>query len=46
VTAHLEPSVAIRALDAGAEGAFSKEVSVPEMAGAIKRLLGGRHSEA
>ena len=45
-TAHLDPSVAIRALDAGADGAFSKAVSVPEMAGAIKRVLESGHSEA
>jgi DNA-binding NarL/FixJ family response regulator len=43
-TAHLDPSVAIRALDAGANGAFSQEVSVPEMAGAIERLIEGGHS--
>ena len=45
-TAHLDPSVALRALDAGAGGAFSKEASVSEVAGAIKRLLEGGHSEA
>ena len=45
-TAHLDPSVAIRALDAGAKGAFSKAVSVPEMAGAIKRLIEDGPSEA
>jgi DNA-binding NarL/FixJ family response regulator len=33
-------------LDAGAKGAYSKAVSVQEMAGAIKRLLEGGHSEA
>jgi DNA-binding NarL/FixJ family response regulator len=45
-TTHLDPSVAIRALDAGAKGAFSKAVSVPEMAGAIRRLIEGGPSEA
>ena len=43
-TAQLDPSVAVRALDAGAGGAFSKEVSVQEMAGALKRVLVGGHS--
>jgi hypothetical protein len=33
-------------LDAGADGAFSKVASVPEMAGAIKRVLEGGPSKA
>ncbi len=45
-TENLAPSVAIRALDAGADGAFSKVASVPEMAGAIKRVLEGGPSKA
>ena len=40
LTAFLDPKVAIRAMDAGAQGALSKVASVPETAGAIKRLIG------
>jgi CheY-like chemotaxis protein len=46
LTACLEHKVAARAMDAGAKGAFTKVVSVPEMAGAIMRLLDSGHSEA
>ena len=46
LTARLEHKVAARAMDAGAKGAFTKVVSVPEMAGAIMRLLDSGHSEA
>jgi len=45
-TENLDPSVAVRAMEAGAGGAFSKEASVQEVAGAIKRMLGGGHSRA
>jgi CheY-like chemotaxis protein len=38
LTASLETSVAGRAMEAGAQGAFSKMASVPETAGAIIRL--------
>jgi CheY-like chemotaxis protein len=38
LTAYLDPTVAARAPDAGAKGALSKLVSVPETAEAIKRL--------
>ena len=40
LTASLEHKVAARAMDAGAKGALSKVVSVPETAEAIKRLTG------
>ena len=46
LTAYLDPSVVIRALEAGAQGALSKVASVPETAVAIKGLLEGGHSEA
>jgi CheY-like chemotaxis protein len=46
LTACLEHKVAARAMDADAKGAFTKEVSVPEMAGAIMGLLDSGHSEA
>ena len=46
LTASLEHKVAARAMDAGAKGAFTKVVSVPEMAGAIMRLLDSGHLEA
>jgi CheY-like chemotaxis protein len=46
LTARLEHKVAARAMDAGAKGAFTKVVSVPEMAGAIMRLLDSGHLEA
>jgi two-component system, NarL family, response regulator DevR len=38
LTAYLDHRVAARAMDAGAKGALSKVVSVPETAEAIKRL--------
>jgi DNA-binding NarL/FixJ family response regulator len=38
LTANLDHSVAARAMDAGARGAFSKVVSIPETVEAIKRL--------
>jgi CheY-like chemotaxis protein len=44
LTANLDPSVAARAMDAGAQGALSKVVSVPETAEAIKRLTDAGHS--
>ena len=40
LTAYLDHRVAARAMDAGAHGALSKVVSVPETAEAIKRLTG------
>ena len=40
LTACLEHKVAAQAMDAGAKGALSKVVSVPETAEAIKRLIG------
>ena len=46
LTAYLDHEVAAQAMDAGAKGALSKVVSVPEMAGAIMRLLDSGHSEA
>ena len=46
LTAYLDPKVAIRAMDAGAQGALSKVVSVPETAEAIMRLFDGGPSEA
>ena len=39
LTATLETSVAARAVEAGARGALSKLVSVPETVDAIKRLI-------
>ena len=38
LTANLDHSVAARAMDAGARGALSKVVSIPETVEAIKRL--------
>jgi DNA-binding NarL/FixJ family response regulator len=38
LTAYLDHEVAARAMDAGAKGALSKVVSVPETTEAIKRL--------
>ena len=38
LTAYLDHKVAARAMDAGAQGALSKVVSVPETTEAIKRL--------
>ena len=40
LTAYLDHRVAARAMDAGAMGALSKVVSVPETAEVIKRLTG------
>jgi CheY-like chemotaxis protein len=40
LTAYLDHRVAARAMDAGAKGALSKVVSVPETTEAIKRLTG------
>ena len=45
LTANLETSVAVRALEAGASGALSKLVSVPEIVDALKRLTDAGHSE-
>jgi CheY-like chemotaxis protein len=45
LTANLETSVAVRALEAGASGALSKLVSVPEAVDALKRLTDAGHSE-
>jgi two-component system, NtrC family, response regulator PilR len=45
LTAYLDHTVAARAMDAGAKGALSKVVSVPETAEAIMRLIDGGHSE-
>ena len=41
LTAKLDTSVAIRAMDAGARGALSKMVSMPETVAAIKMLIDG-----
>ena len=38
LTANLDLSVAARAVDAGAQGALSKVLSMPETVRAIKRL--------
>jgi CheY-like chemotaxis protein len=46
LTASLETSVVGRAMEAGAQGAFSKAASVPETAGAIIRLTESGSSEA
>jgi DNA-binding NarL/FixJ family response regulator len=46
LTAYLDHKVAARAMNAGARGALSKDLSVPETAGAIMRLLEGGPSEA
>jgi len=45
LTANLESSVAVRALEAGASGALSKLVSVPETVDVLKRLTDAGHSE-
>jgi CheY-like chemotaxis protein len=42
LTAGLDHSVAVRAVEAGAQGAQSKTVSIPETAEAVKRLTGHR----
>ena len=44
LTAYLDHTVATRAMDAGAQGALSKVVTVPETAEAIKRLTGSGRS--
>jgi DNA-binding NarL/FixJ family response regulator len=46
LTASLDHTVAARAMDAGAEGAHSKVVSVPEPVETIKRLIAAGGSEA
>jgi CheY-like chemotaxis protein len=46
LTANLETSVAVRAVEVGARGALSKLVSVPESVEAIKRLSVVGRSEA
>ena len=45
LTAGLDHSVAARAMEAGAQGAQSKMVSMPETVEAIKRLTGVGHQE-
>jgi CheY-like chemotaxis protein len=45
LTASLETTVAGRAMEAGARGALSKLVSVPETVDALKRLTDAGHSE-
>jgi CheY-like chemotaxis protein len=45
LTANLDNSVAAQAMDAGAKGALSKVVSVPETVEAIKRLTDARRQE-
>jgi CheY-like chemotaxis protein len=45
LTAYLDHTVAARAMDAGAKGALSKVVSVPETAEAIMRLTSSGQSE-
>ena len=42
LTAGLDHSVAARAVEAGAQGAQSKTVSIPDTAEAVKRLTGHR----
>jgi two-component system, NarL family, response regulator DevR len=44
LTAYLDPTVAARAMDAGAQGAHSKAVTVPETAEAINRLTSAGRS--
>ena len=44
LTAYLDHTVAAQAMDAGAQGALSKVVSVPETAEAIKRLTSAERS--
>ena len=46
LAANLESSVAVRAVEAGARGALSKLVSVPESVEALKRLSVSGRSEA
>jgi CheY-like chemotaxis protein len=45
LTAYLDPTVAAQAMDAGARGALSKVVSVPETVEALKRLTEGGRPE-
>jgi two-component system, OmpR family, catabolic regulation response regulator CreB len=45
LTASLDHVVAARAVEAGAQGAQSKAVSMPEIVAAIKRLTGAGHPE-
>jgi two-component system catabolic regulation response regulator CreB len=45
LTAGLDHSVAALAVEAGAQGAQSKVVSIPETVEAIKRLTGAGHQE-
>jgi CheY-like chemotaxis protein len=45
LTAYLDHTVAARAMGAGAQGALSKVVSVPEAVEALKRLTEGGRSE-
>ena len=45
LTANLDPSVVVRAVEAGARGALSKVLSVPESVDAIKRLIDAGLSE-
>jgi DNA-binding NarL/FixJ family response regulator len=45
LTAKLDPSVVVRAVEAGASGALSKVLSVPESVDAIKRLTDAGLSE-
>ena len=45
LTADLDHSVAVRAVEAGAQGAQSKVVSMPETVEAIKRLTNAGHQE-
>jgi len=44
LTAYLDHTVAARAMDAGAQGALSKVVSVPETVEALKRLTSSGRS--
>ena len=46
LTANLDHTVAARAMEAGAEGAHSKVVSVPDTVETIKRLIDGGSSGA
>jgi two-component system, NarL family, response regulator DevR len=46
LTAYLDHTSAAQVIDAGAKGALSKVVSVPETIEAIRRLIDSEHSEA
>jgi CheY-like chemotaxis protein len=46
LTASLDTSVAVRAIEQGAQGALSKLASVPETVDSIKRLTDARGSQA